>query len=113
MGKRDPEREQRWRRTIEEWTRSGQTAKQFCGERELSVNALYSWRRELRRRDDQSKRSRTRRTAPDRFVQLRLEPDSAWIEIELAGVTTMRMPTSLDEQTMTKVMVAARKAMAC
>ena len=113
MGKRDPERERRWRRTIEEWTRSGQTAKQFCHERDLAVNALYSWRRELRRRDGQSKSSGTKRKSSDRFVQLRLEPTAAWVEIELARATVMRIPTSLDEQTMTKVIIATRKALAC
>ena len=113
MGKRDPERERRWRRTIEEWTRSGKTAKQFCHERELSVNALYSWRRELRRRDEQSKSSGTRQKAAERFVQLRVEPTSPWLEMELAGPTVLRIPTALDEETMTKVIVAATKALAC
>ena len=57
MSKRDPEREQRVRRLIEEWEGSGKTAREFCCDRGLSAHTLYGWRRELRRRDGESKNS--------------------------------------------------------
>jgi transposase-like protein len=113
MGKRDPEREQRWRRTLELWRESGQPARQFCQERGLSVSALYSWRRELRRRDTETKSSGAKKRARGRFVQLRVEPASACIEITLTEALAIRVPVSLDEETMTRVISAARKAAAC
>ncbi len=113
MGKRDPEREQRWRLRLEQWRESGQPAKQFCQERGLSVNSLYSWRRELRRRDGQSKSSGAKAAAANRFVQLQVEPAPACVEIELGPAPVIRIPASLDEEAMTRVISAARKAMAC
>jgi transposase-like protein len=114
MAKRDPEREHRWRVRLEQWQASGQPAKQFCQERGLSVNALYSWRRELRRRDGLIQSSARKKARPaDRFIQVQVEPAPACLELELGSAPVLRIPSSLDEEAMARVISAARKALAC
>lgn len=113
MGKRDLACEERWRRTIAEWASSGLTAKAFSADRGLSVNSLYSWRRELRRRDGERDSSGMEGTSASRFVQLRVEPAPSSVEIDLGSALVMRIPASLDEPTMIKIITATRKAAAC
>jgi len=48
---RDPQREQFWRSTIQAWSSSQQTIRDFCRDRELAETAFHFWRKELRRRD--------------------------------------------------------------
>ncbi|MHC4452688.1 MAG: IS66 family insertion sequence element accessory protein TnpA [Planctomycetota bacterium] len=117
MAKRDPDRERRWRLRVEQWRESGQSAREFCQERGLSVNALYSWRRKLRQRDGELMSSGGKKRKAKRFVQLHVEPAPepapAFVEIELGDAAVMRLPTALDEAAMTRVISAARKAAAC
>jgi transposase-like protein len=48
---RDPEKEQFWRRVLEEHRRSGLNARAFCRREGVSEASFYGWRRELRQRD--------------------------------------------------------------
>lgn len=49
---RDPDREQFWRETIAAWRASGLSVPAYCRRHQVSVASFYSWRRELRRRDE-------------------------------------------------------------
>ena len=59
-GKRDPKRERFWRVTLRRQGRSGLTAKAFCRQELLSEASYYFWRRELVRRDRESRPLRQR-----------------------------------------------------
>jgi hypothetical protein len=59
---RDPVKEQRWRKLLRRWRRSGLTGRDFCAEHGLSEPSFYAWRREIARRDQEAvPRSRPQR----------------------------------------------------
>ena len=67
---RDPGKERFWRRTVEQWRRSGLSIRDFCRRHELSEPNFYAWRRTLDERD--------RQQPPDeapRFVPLQVVPE--------------------------------------
>ena len=111
MPKQDPEREQRWRAVIADWEQSGQSGRAFCHDRQLNVYTFYGWRRELRRRDGQSKSSGKSRDR-QRFVQVHVAEPS-WLELSVGGAVVLRVPSSLGADRLTEILVAARKAAAC
>jgi len=118
MGKRDPSREAKWREIVASWERSGQTVKAFCQERGVAQSALYSWRRELRRRDgqDTNPRRATRgqsKETRNRFIQLQLAPMSSTLRIHLSDELAIDVPATLDRQTLTEIIAAARMAASC
>ena len=45
------EKEQFWRLVLEEHSRSGLTAREFCRRESISEPSFYSWRRKIRERD--------------------------------------------------------------
>jgi hypothetical protein len=51
--RRDPAKEQRWRRLLGLWRRSGLTGRDFCCQYGLSEPSFYAWRREIARRDQE------------------------------------------------------------
>ena len=67
---RDPRKEQFWRRTVEQWRRSGLSIRDFCRRHELSEPNFYAWRRTLDERDRQQPADE----AP-RFVPLQVLPE--------------------------------------
>ncbi len=119
MGERDPNREAKWRETMSAWEASGQTVKQFCHGRGLKDSAFYSWRRELRRRDGDElggggrggQRSGKKRTG--RFIQLEVGSASSSLRMHVGGELVIDIPATLDRQTLTDVIVAARTAVSC
>src|SRR5215472_2526676 len=50
---RDPAKERRWRRLLQQWQRSGMTGRDFCAKHSLSEPSFYAWKREIARRDDE------------------------------------------------------------
>ena len=67
---RDPRKEQFWRRTVEQWRRSGLSIRDFCRRHQLSEPNFYAWRRTLDERDRQQPADE----AP-RFVPLQVLPE--------------------------------------
>ena len=114
MPRRDPERERRWRALMSEWEQSGQTMREFCRDRELNAYTFYGWRRELRRRDGESKSSgeSRQRRGRRRFVQVQVTGPS-WLELSLGDELVLRVPTTVDADRLAEILVAARKATAC
>jgi hypothetical protein len=47
---RDLRKERFWRATLEQWRRSGLSARAFCEQHDLSLPSLYAWRATLARR---------------------------------------------------------------
>jgi len=111
MIKRDPEREERLRQVIEEWERSGKTAREFCCDRELNAHTLYGWRREIRRQDGESKSSGTSKRRR-RFVQVEVAASSC-LELSLGGDLVLRVPPSVNGDRLTEILIAARKSIGC
>ncbi len=52
---RSAEKEEFWRLVLSEFDGSGQTAREFCQNEGLKEASFYSWRREIARRDAESK----------------------------------------------------------
>ena len=115
-GERDPKRERFWRRTMQQWARSGQSIRGYCAKHGLTETSFHAWRRELRKRDSEGKGSRraartdaprARRPAPARFLPVRVAAatNSASIEIERNG-TTIRLHGEVDLKTLACVLEA-------
>ncbi len=118
-GKRDPEREQFWRRTILAWERSGDSIRRFCADRRLSEPSFYAWRRELRKREAEGRATRAttragpsnRRPPSPRFIPITLKPPAACatsIEVERGG-TTIRLPRDVDADVLARVLEAVHR----
>ena len=75
---RDPGREQFWRETIAAWQASGLSAREFCRRNRLTETSFHSWRRELRRRDEEA----TPRPAVPTFVPVTIIPSGS-LQVEV------------------------------
>jgi hypothetical protein len=49
--RRDPAKERRWRRLLQQWRGSRQSVREFCYSQELTEASFYAWRRKLAQRD--------------------------------------------------------------
>jgi hypothetical protein len=86
--RRDPAREQFWRRTIRRQQRSGIAVTEFCRREGLKDGAFRWWRKELARLDLESV----------------LPRPPAPIEIVLPSGPTLRVPTGFDPRTLAAVL---------
>jgi len=115
--RRDPAREQSWRRTIRRQQRSGIAVTEFCRREGLKDGAFRWWRKELARRDRQAEAtSRGEREGkpaepaptflPVRVIDLEsVSPrPPAPIEIVLPSGPTLRVPTGFDPRTLAAVL---------
>jgi transposase-like protein len=103
MAKRDPAREQRWRELIEAQSTSGMTARAYCRERGLNEHTFYTWRRNLRATAGDSARPV--------FAEVGVQDaSSVAMTLELPGGIMARLPVDASVETLTNVLVAARRA---
>lgn len=98
--------EQRWRDLVEEQASSGLSVRAFCESRGIAQPSLYSWKRELARRD----RERTAGLvgpalfAPVQIIAEPHEPSSgSCLEIAVSGVV-VRVPIAFDEVSLARVL---------
>ena len=89
--RRNPQREEFWRKTLAAWEKSGQSVRAFCAGRGLSEPSFYAWRRTLRERNPHPK------AAPRalNFVPLRVVPDAV-LEVVLPAGLVARVPAGAD-----------------
>lgn len=59
-GQRDAEKEQFWRSVMAEQRKSGLNVRAFCRRESVAEPSFYAWRRELERRDGQSRQASPR-----------------------------------------------------
>ena len=85
---RDPRKERFWRRTLQQWQRSGLSIRAFCRLHDLPEANFYAWRRTLDERDRQQPNDE----AP-RFVPLQVLPE---VESEATASTTGRRASGLE-----------------
>ncbi|HEY4340274.1 MAG TPA: hypothetical protein VGM97_10050 [Steroidobacteraceae bacterium] len=116
--RRDPAKERFWRRTLQEWRRSGLSVREFCDWQSLSEASLYAWRRELAKRDGEAvprgaPPARNRSTARSPFVPVHVVADAAsdsrasdLLELHLPTGVRLRVPSGFDRQTLTDVLNA-------
>ena len=115
--RRDPAREQFWRRTIRRQQRSRIAVTEFCRREGLKDGAFRWWRQELARRDQQP--APDSRGVPDAdttdaapaFLPVRVVDVEAVstrsappIEIVLPGGPTVRVPAGFDPRTLGDVL---------
>ena len=55
--RRDGEKERLWRGRLKEFVLSGESIRAFCRSRDIPEPQFYSWRREIRRRDQEKEKS--------------------------------------------------------
>ena len=102
MARRDPQREQFWRRQHDDWQRSGQSINAFCQARRLNLSNFFRWRKRFAESQNES---------PAAFVPV-LVVAEAMAEIALPGGLVVRLPLAADPHAVTQF-VAAVRAAAC
>jgi transposase len=117
--RRDPAREKLWRRTIREQQRSGLSVRVFCEREGLTNGDFLRWRRELNRRDLETRNDvsnsatsvPTEPRASPTFLPVRVvdadhDPSrpAPPIEIVLQGGPTVRVPPGFDPRTLGDVL---------
>jgi hypothetical protein len=116
MARRDPELERRWRSTMVEWERSGETIRAVCRKRRISEHTFHSWRRELKARDAVAAAARAARSNGNedgvdwpRFVQLEVT-GSPMLELCVGDAIVLRVPATVDGARLAEILGAAMTA---
>jgi hypothetical protein len=105
MGKRpDPQLEQFWRGTIDQWKHSGLSVCAFCAQRQVSQASFYGWRRELVKRDRVG-------SATLKFLPVQFRADVS-LEVALPEGVVVRAPVGV-EPTAVVALVRALRAGSC
>jgi hypothetical protein len=124
LGRRDRGKEQRWRRMIRSWERSGLTVRDFCACEGLGEPSFYVWRRELAKRDREAAaldegRVNGASTEAGQFLPVQVVAEAASdsdgrlvLEVQLPTGVRLQVPSGFDRQTLTDVL-AALEARAC
>ena len=87
VGRKNTEKEVRWREILQRYADSGVSVREFCTSEGISEPSFYAWRKKLRMRKDGSARSRSTRNRHDRsddgrlFVPLQVLDTAATLEI--------------------------------
>jgi hypothetical protein len=102
---RDRDLEQRWRRRLNDWQRSGLTGREFCRRHGLSEPSFYGWRREIARRD----REIADAQCSPAFVPLHVVPAEP-IEVVLRGGRVVRVGSIFDASHLQAVVAALEGA---
>jgi transposase len=112
--RRDPEKEQFWRRMVAQQRQSGGTIRAFCQREGLSQPSFYQWRRELARRD----RAPIARRGAATFVPIQVVAEAALIEaalieIALPGDVVVRVRAGADAATLRQVLATLVEGRPC
>ena len=106
---RDPGREQFWRETIAAWQAGGLSARAYCRRHRLSEASLHSWRRELRRRDEET----PRRPAAPTFVPVTvIGPPPLQVEVRCPSGHTVSVANA-DASTLAQLLAALATVPPC
>ena len=115
--RRDPAREQFWRRTVRRQQRSGLTIRDFCRREGLKDWTFRWWRQELERRDQKADSNQrvdpagTPTVATPAFLPVQIVDlesvaprPPALIEVMLPSGPTVRVPDGFDPRTLQAVL---------
>jgi transposase-like protein len=112
VNQRDPGKERFWRRTLNQWRRSGLSIRDFCRWQGLSESSFYFWRRTLDERDRQQLRDQTPRFVPLQVLP-ELEPEPAvsptepatsGLELLLDNGRVLRVGNTFDAATLRRLL---------
>ena len=95
---RDPDKEQHWRRLIEQWQRSELSVFAFCERHRLAVSSFYAWRRAIQQRDRPANGSQTPGSVTFLPVHVQHEPtdQQSPLELVLANGRCLRITPGFD-----------------
>jgi transposase-like protein len=102
---RDPAKERYWRELVSAWQASGQSAREFCSRRDVTEASIYSWRRELQRRDAQG-------PATPAFVPVTVVPSAAMVEVRCPSGHVISLPHA-DSETLRHLFAALAEEASC
>jgi hypothetical protein len=120
---RDRGKERYWRRVLQQWQRSGQGVRAFCGTYGLSVPSFYAWRRAIQERDRQAERRS--RCSPRHgsgpvagdglpaFVPVTITATPAPLEVVLRDGRVVRVPPHFDAATLRQLLSVLAEAPPC
>lgn len=113
--RRDGRRETVWREAVREQAGSGLSIRGFCRRRRLSEASFYSWRRELRRRDEEETEvESTPNERPPRFVPVSLRQVAGWaVEMVLPSGCVVRMPADGDHAEVAAALIVQVERQLC
>jgi len=105
---RDWRKEQRWRRWLRLWQKSGLSVRAFCARQGLAPPCFYAWRRVIQQRD----------AAAGSFVSVQVLPDEppdpvSRFEVVLAGGRTLRVAAGFDAATLRRLLGVLEEGPAC
>jgi transposase len=97
---RDPRKEAFWRRVLRAHGTSGRSVREYCQQRGLTESAFHFWRREIERRD---RETRDRRTSA--FVPVLVEPTPETpIEVTLVSGCVVRVRAGFRADTLRQLL---------
>ena len=101
--KRDPAKERFWRGIVERFQGSNKSVKAFCADERITESQFYSWRRELKRRDQVEKGKAPVNVASFVPIQIRNTPDTHGttegdFELRTPSGTISRMTTNVAQE---------------
>jgi transposase-like protein len=96
---RDEQKEQQWRRCINQWRTSGLSVRAFCARHGLATASFYNWRRVLERRAAEG----------PAFVPVQIVPDAppaqgAGLEVVLTDGRAVRVAPGFDAATLRRLL---------
>lgn len=135
-GKRSPQKWDAWRRTIQQWRRSGLTIRAFCERYGVSEPSFYYWRRRIEAEADGDSAAADQRARSDRACHGRSEPvgdseagfaevrvtetnevsaaaDAQVVELTLLTGERLRIGRDVGAQQIQRVMAAVREVHGC
>jgi transposase-like protein len=110
----DPEKEQFWCLVLEEHSKSGLSAREFCRRESISEPSFYSWRRKFRQRDSVALEDFPHQGAGKPAALVELVPSSnhglAGIEIETPTGVKIRFIKEPDAESLSAVLAAIERS---
>jgi transposase-like protein len=110
LGQRDPAKELFWRQTVAEFEAADLSVREFCRQRGLSEKRFFTWRRNLRDRDQPRLAPPT--PTPATFVPVRVTTDPT-LEIALPSGVTLRTPVHADPAVVARLVAALVGGASC
>ena len=97
---------------LETFTSGNLSVRQFCQQEGLSEASFYAWRKKLNKTSTSD--SANEAIKPKPFIQVSLpKAKSGGLELALASGHTLRIPSAIDRQTLTHVLLALSETGLC
>jgi hypothetical protein len=116
---RDPRKERFWRRTLQQWRRSGRSVRDFCADRHLSEPSFYFWRTAIAERDRATPCDATPTpgasgtaaapAAPPLFLPVCVQAAAAPLEVVLSDGLAVRVAAGFDDATLRRLLALLRE----